>query len=253
MMSYYRQPSISFGPPLTRMVKYLIIFTSTVFLVTFLPNQLLGWTFAYDYFSLIPYAVTHFVPVAGGLKLPFIWQPVTYLFLHGGWWHIVLNLLFLWMFGADLERLWGPRQFLFYFFFTGIGARLFNVLLEPSARTPTVGNSGAIFGILLAYGLLFPDRPIFLWFVIPVKAKWFVLGMGLIEFINSLNGPGSGVAHVAHLGGMVFGYLYLRGGGMPYRWQLKYHEWRRARLRRKFEIYMTKQDKKKDQQGPWIN
>ena len=252
-MSYYRQPSISFGPPLSGVVKYLIIFTSAIFLLTYLPAQLFHWDFPFLYFSLIPYAVTHFVPLAGGLRLPFIWQPVTYLFLHGGWFHIIFNLFALWMFGADLERLWGPRQFLFYFFLTGIGAALFDVMLQPNAQIPTIGKSGAVYGILLAYGVLFPDRPILLWMIIPIKAKWFVVIMGLIEFVSSMNGPGTGVAHVAHLGGMLFGYLYLRGGGMPYRWQLKYHEWRRARLRRKFEVYMTKQDKKKDQQGPWIN
>ncbi len=235
------------------MVKYLIIFTSAVFLLTYLPAELAHWTFPYDYFSLVPYAITHFIPIVDGVRVPFVWQPVTYLFLHGGWGHIILNLLFLWMFGSDLERLWGPRQFLFYFFLTGIGAGLFNVLLEPNVKLPTVGNSGAIYGLLLAYGLLFPDRPIFLWFVIPVKAKWFVLGMGVLEFYSSLSQPGSGVSHVAHLGGMLFGFLYLRGGGLPYRLQLKYHEWRRARLRRKFEIYMNEQDKKKDQRGPWIN
>ncbi len=235
------------------MVKYLILFTSAVFILTFLPNQLFGWTFAYDYFSLIPYAVTHLVPLVPGVRIPFVWQVVTYLFLHGGWMHILFNLLMLWMFGSDLERLWGSKQFLFYFFLTGIGAALFDVALQPNVQIPTVGNSGAVYGILLAYGMLFPDRPIFLWFVIPVKAKWFVLGMGLIEFFSSLSGPGTGVAHLAHLGGMLFGYMYLRGGRFPYRLQLKYHEWRRARLRRKFEIYMQDQDKKRDQHGPWIN
>ncbi len=252
-MSYYRQPSISFGPPLTRMVKYLIIFTSAVFLLTYLPDQIAHWGYPYYYFSLIPYAVTHFVPLVGGVRLPFIWQPVTYLFLHGGWFHIIFNLFALWMFGSDLERLWGPRQFLFYFFLTGIGAGLFDVLLQPNAQLPTVGNSGAVYGLLLAYGIIFPERIILLWMIIPIKAKWFVAIMGLIEFVTSLSGPGTGVAHVAHLGGMLFGFLYLRGGGLPYRWQLRYHEWRRARLRRKFEIYMTKEDKKKDEHGPWIN
>src|SRR5579859_549007 len=251
-MSYYRQPSISFGPPLTRMVKYIIIFTSAVFVLTliigslpFQAAQRYFWAYPNAYFGLSPYYVIH-APF-------FIWQPVTYLFLHGGWFHIIFNLFALWMFGADLERLWGPRQFLFYFFLTGIGAGLFDVMLQPNATIPTIGNSGAVYGLLMAYGLLFPDRPILLWLVIPIKAKWFVVIMGLIEFVSSLNRSGTGISHVAHLGGMLFGFLYLRGGGLPSRWQLQYQDWRRARLRRKFEIYMSDQEKKKDDAGKWIN
>jgi len=243
-MSSYRQPTISFGPPMTRMVKYLIIFTSAVFAVTYLPAQILGWTAPYAWLGLRPYDVTHHF---------FLWQPVTYLFLHEGWFHIIFNLFALWMFGSDLERLWGPRQFLLFFFLTGIGAALFDIALQWNAVTTTIANSGAVYGILKAYGLLFPDRPLLLWLVIPIKAKWFVVLMGLIEFVSSLSGSGSGISHVAHLGGMLFGYLYLRGGGLPYRWQLRYHDWRRARLRRKFEVYMQDQDKKKDDPGRWVN
>lgn len=252
-MSYRRHATMSFGPPLTRMVKYIIVFTSAVFLLTYLPAQIFGWVYPYQYLGLRPYDVTHFIQIYGGIRLPFIWQPVTYLFLHEGWFHIIFNLFALWMFGADLERLWGSRQFLFYFFLTGIGAAVFDVLIQPGATSTTIGNSGAVYGVLLAYGLLFPDRPIFLWLVIPIKAKWFVLVMGLIEFVSSLSGPGSGVSHVAHLGGMLFGFLYLRGSRIPFRWQLRYQEWRRRRLRRKFEVYMRDQEKGKDDAGRWIN
>ena len=105
----------------------------------------------------------------------------------------------------------------------------------------------------MAYGLLFPDRPLCSGSSFPSKRSGLWCGMGLIEFVSSLSGSGSGISHVAHLGGMLFGYLYLRGGGLPYRWQLQYHDWRRARLRRKFEIYMQDQDKKKDDPGRWIN
>ncbi len=239
-MASYRQVAFSFGPPLTRMVKGLIVFTSAAFVLTFFPAQLFNWTSPVAWLGLRPYDVTHNF---------FIWQVVTYLFLHGGFLHVIFNLFALWMFGSDLERLWGPRQFLFYFFLTGIGAGLFDVLLQPSSLTITIGNSGAVYGVLLAYGLLFPDRPIFLWLIIPIKAKWFVVIMGLIEFFSS---PGSGVDHVAHLGGMLCGFLYLRGGGLTYRWQLGYHEWRRARLRKRFEGYMRKHEGK-DDAGRWIN
>ena len=242
-MSYYRQASISFGPPLTRMVKYLILFTSAVFVVTYLPAAIFHWNDPFRWFGLSPYEVTHRL---------FLWQPITYLFLHVGFFHIIFNLFALWMFGSDLERLWGPRRFLFYFFLTGIGAGLFDVLLQPSTFSTTIGNSGAVYGLLLAYGLLFPDRPILLWLLIPVKAKWFVVFMGVVEFVSSLGTPGSGVSHVAHLGGMLFGFLYLRGGGLNFRLQLRYHEWRRARLRKKFQLYMREQERK-DDAGRWIN
>jgi membrane associated rhomboid family serine protease len=246
-MSYYRQTSFSFGPPLTPMVKRLLIVTGAIFIVTYIPLQLFHWSWPFVWFSLQPYEVVHHL---------FLWQLATYLFLHGGFFHIAFNLFALWMFGSDLERLWSSPRFLYYFFLTGIGAGVCDVLLHtilasgvPSA---TIGNSGAVYGILLAYGMLFPDRPIFLWLLIPIKAKWFVLGIGIIEFLSSLSGPGSHVSHIAHLGGMLFGFLYLRGGRLPYRFQLRYHEWRRARLRKKFEVYMRKEEKK-DETGRWIN
>lgn len=238
-----RRTTMSFFPPLTPALKYLVIVTSAVFVLTYIPVLLFDWTAPVYWLGLTPYLVTH----QGRL-----WQPVTYLFIHGGPLHIIFNLLMLWMFGSDLERLWGSRQFLFYFFLTGVGAALFDVLLQPSAVTTTIGNSGAVYGILLAFGLLFPDRPIFLWFVIPVKAKWVVLGMGIFEFMGELSRSHSGISHIAHLGGMLFGFLYLRGGGFWYRWQLGYQEWRRARLRRKFEVYMRKHEPK-DDAGRWIN
>ncbi len=242
-MSYSRRPSISFGPPLSPAVKLLIIVTSAAFVLTFIPRELFKWVTPYVWFGLSPYGVTH------GF---FVWQFVTYLFLHQDFFHIFFNMFAVWMFGSDLERQWGSRAFLFYYFLTGIGGGLFDVLLQPTRMMPTVGCSAAVYGLLLAYGVLFPDRPIFLWLVIPIKAKWFVVIMGAIEFLSSLGGGASPVSHVAHLGGMVFGFLYLRGSGLTYRLQLRYHEWRRTRLRRKFELYMRKREQK-DDAGRWIN
>ncbi|HEY6292260.1 MAG TPA: rhomboid family intramembrane serine protease [Terriglobia bacterium] len=244
-MARYGQAQISFGPPLTGVVKSLVIVTSAAFLLTYVPAQFVEWRLPFLLFGLTPYAVTHHL---------WIWQLGTYLFLHGGWFHIIFNLFALWMFGYDLERAWGSQRFLLYFFLTGIGAGLFSVVLQPSSFVMTIGNSGAVYGILLAYGMLFPERPIFLWFVIPIKAKWFVLIMGLIEFWASLTQPGSGVSHIAHLGGMLFGYLYLRGmkgGRLVFDLRGQYAEWRRTRLRRKFEVYMQKRDRKGPDQ--WVN
>jgi membrane associated rhomboid family serine protease len=251
MPRYYGGPQISFGPPFTGMVRALCIVTAAVFLVTYVPAVLVGspLLFRTDILGLVPAMVTHGA----------IWQPVTYLFLHGGWFHIIFNLFALWMFGYDLEQAWGPRRFLTYFFLTGIGGALFNIVLDPGSMIPVIGNSAAVYGILLAFGMLFPDRPIFLWFVIPVKAKWFVLVMGLIEFWASLTQPGGNISHLAHLGGMLFGFFYVRAmrgrrrtiaPGLNLRG--RFDEWRRARLRRKFESYMRKQDEHRGP-GGWVN
>ncbi|MGA3326755.1 MAG: rhomboid family intramembrane serine protease [Terriglobia bacterium] len=246
-MSRYRQVAFSFGPPLTPMVKRLIIITSAAFILTYIPSQIFGSKF-FDYiawFGLWADLVIH--------KL-YVWQLVTYLFLHGGWFHIIFNMFALWMFGSDLESKWGGKKFLFYYFLTGIGAGILDVTLNTLFVVnppPTIGCSGAVYGLLLAYGMLFPERLIYLYMIIPIKAKWFVVIMGAIELVSSF-GSGSNVSHFAHLGGMLFGYLYLRGWSLPYRWQLQYHEWRRAQLRKKFEVYMRDQEKK-DNHGRWVN
>ena len=246
-MPRYGQVQVSFGPPLTRMVKYLIIVTGAIFVLTYLGLQLFHWTWPLAWLSLQPYDVIHRL---------FLWQLVTYLFLHGGFFHIIFNLLMLWMFGSELEYRWGGRRFLFYFFLTGIGAGfcdvVLNTLLAPGLRTATIGNSGAVYGVLLAYGMLFPDRPVLFALMIPMKAKWLVLIMGAIEFLSSLGGPGSGISHFAHLGGMLFGFLYLRGASLPYVLRLRYDEWRRARLRKKFAVYMREHESK-DDAGRWIH
>jgi len=247
-MVRYSQAGFSFGPPITPMVKRLVMVIGAVFLLTYIPAVAFGWRFAYDWFSLVPYLVVHRF---------FVWQLVTYLFLHGGWFHVIFNLFALWMFGSDLERQWGSKRFLFYFFLTGVGAGLCDVLLNtlfpPAIPSATIGCSGAVYGLLLAYGVLFPERVILFSLFIPMKAKWFVALMGLIEFVSSLSGPGSGVSHVAHLGGMLFGFLYLRGATLPFRLQLEFSEWRRRRLRKRFEVYMRKQEDKKDDAGRWVN
>jgi rhomboid family protein len=242
-MPNYRGASISFGPPLTRAVKYLLIITGAIFVVTYLPEVMFGWGLPFAIFSLTPYEVTH------GFA---IWQLATYLFLHWGFFHIFFNLFALWMFGCDLEALWGWRRFLFFFFLCGIGAGFCSVALQPSSTIPTLGNSGAVYGLLLAYGLTFPDRPIYLYMIIPIKAKWFALIMGGIEFVSSFQTPGSGVSHIAHLGGMLFAFVYLKSRGTNFGWRSQYAGWRRARLRRKFETYMRDHERK-DNSGRWIN
>jgi rhomboid family protein len=182
-----------------------------------------------------------------------IWQPVTYMFLHGGIWHILFNMLALWMFGTELEHIWGSRFFLKYYFITGLGAGATMLLLSLFSSSvyysSTIGASGAIYGVLLAYALYFPNRPIFVYFLFPIPAKYFVLIFGAIEFF-SMSDSTSGVAHGAHLGGLVVGYLYLKGlrlggigglGGLRTNLtgeiRYRYLKWKYDRQRRKFDVY----------------
>jgi len=138
-----------------------------------------------------------------------VWQLVTYMFLHdpNGFMHIFLNMLFLWMFGAELEREWGTREFLKYYFITGIGAGILNIVLSSS---PTIGASGAVYGVMLAYALRYPNRYIYIYFLFPVKIKYFMAFLALISFFSTFGSYGDGIAHAAHLGGIVIGYIYLK-------------------------------------------
>lgn len=142
-------------------------------------------------------------------KKYYLWQLFTYIFLHGGITHLLFNLLALWMFGGALENEWGSKKFLFFFLFCGMGAGLCTVLFTPNQMIPVIGASGAIYGILLAFGWLFPNRPIFLYFLFPIPAKYMVILYGLIELFASLEGTGGGIAHLTHLGGLLFGLLYM--------------------------------------------
>jgi membrane associated rhomboid family serine protease len=242
-MVRYREYSVSFGPPLTPKVKGLITATAVAFVLTYFPARIAHWGYPYFFFGLRPYLVTHDL---------FLWQPFTYLFLHAGFFHIIFNLFVLWMFGPDLESLWGGKRFLFYYFLTGVGAGVVDVLLSPHSIVMTIGCSGALFGLMLAYGLLFPERPIYMYFFIPIKAKWFVVLMGVIEFVSLFGQAGTGVSYIAHLSGMLIGYLYLRGFRLPSGLRRNYEDWRRARLRKQFEVYMRKHEKR-DGPDRWVN
>jgi len=135
-----------------------------------------------------------------------LYQLVTYIFLHGGFFHLFINLFVLFMFGRELETRWGTRKFLIYYFVSGVGAGIITALFS---KYPVVGASGAIYGLLLAYGVLYPNRYILVWFILPVKAKYMVVFFALMEFFATLNTSGDGISHVSHLGGMVFGGMLL--------------------------------------------
>jgi membrane associated rhomboid family serine protease len=239
-------------------IKTLIIACAAIFLGQTLLGMFAGdgavkWV--WDTFGLQPFAVTH---------LFFIWQPFTYLFLHGGIWHVLLNMLFLWMFGADLERAWGTRRFYAYYFTCGVGAGIVNVIVKTiidphghgTSMIPTIGASGAIYGVLLAAAIVFPDRQVWIIpFPITLPMKVYALIMGALEFYFGLtSGSGDSVSHVCHLGGMFVGYVYLRRSSFFYDFRNKYSDWQRKRLRRKFEVYEREHhDKPPSNPDNWVN
>lgn len=186
----YRQPGYGM---LTPGVKNLLLANVTVFIGQILAPAI----FESRLFILDPELV---------FKSGFIWQLVTYMFLHGGFGHIFFNMFALWMFGVELERTWGTREFVKFYFMTGIGAGVFIALFTSY---PTIGASGAIYGILAAFALFFPDRYVYLYFLFPIKMKYLALFLGILEFLSSYRAA-DGIAHVAHLGGMIIGFIYLR-------------------------------------------
>ena len=223
----------SFGPgPVTPAIKAIMIASVAGYLgALIVPAITLG-------FGLRP------ADVVGKLH---VWQLVTYMFLHGGVFHILFNMLALWMFGVELERMWGSKFFTKYYFVTGVGAALTTLILSltplPFANqlyySLTIGASGAIYGVLLAYAMYFPNRPIYIYFVFPIPARYFVMIMGAISLLSSMNGPGGGIAHTTHLGGLVAGYLYLKGVRINVLSEIKYRylKWRINRMRRRFDVY----------------
>ena len=193
-MTYYRY-RFSFGYGLTPIVKKLMIIMGAFFFLQLLVSPRITL-----YLGLVPVLVW---------KKLFLWQLVTYIFLHGGISHILFNLLALWMFGGELESTWGSSRFLRFFLFCGIGAGICTVVFSPNQFIPVIGASGAIYGILLAFGWLFPNRLIYIYFLFPIPAKYFVIIFGLIELYASMAGTGGGIAHLTHLGGLLFGFLYM--------------------------------------------
>ena len=211
--------------------KNLLIINVVAFLVCFVMGKdASGGYFLNEVFGLHFFMASNF----------HVYQLITYMFMHGGFEHIIFNMFALWMFGCVVERVWGPKKFLFYYIACGLGAGLFQELAQvvqfyllASEQLPsfgvsdmwlvarnssevlnqwtTVGASGAIYGILLAFGMLFPEERMFIFpLPVPIKAKYFVIGYAAIELFSAIATTGDGVAHVAHLGGMVFGFFMIR-------------------------------------------
>jgi len=180
-------------------VKLLLIFNTVIFSMV----EISGMQFElfYSNFGLIPAKVwSSFM----------IWQPVTYLFLHGGFIHLLFNMFVLWMFGKDLEQNWGSISFLKYYFACGIGAGIATSILGWGSYTPVIGASGAVYGLLLAYGLTYPNRLVYLYGIFPIKVKFMVIGMGVIAFFSSMTSTNSTVSHITHIAGMIVGLIYLQ-------------------------------------------
>ena len=233
-MSRYSRPtavSYSFGPgPMTPAVKVIIWANIGMFVASLLYAQLP------DFLGLVPQAV---------VERFWIWQLGTYMFLHAGPLHILFNMLGVWMFGTELERVWGTREFARYYAITGIGAGLIAGAasflpvgaLQATYASATIGASGALYGLLIAYAMRWPERPILL-LLVPVPAKYFVMIYGALALL-SVSDPR--VSAAAHLGGLIVGYLYLKqfrfGGGVTAEIKYRYLKWRMNRLRRKFDVY----------------
>jgi membrane associated rhomboid family serine protease len=222
----------SFGPgPLTPAIKALIAINVAAFLV-----------------ALVVPAVALLLGLrpADVVERLYLWQPLTYMFVHGGIFHILFNMLALWMFGVELERMWGSRYFTKFYFIAGGGAALTTLVVSfmpgfggEVYDALTIGASGAVYGVLLAYALYFPHRPIYMYFVFPIPAKYFVMIIGAISLLASMGGPGGGIAHTTHLGGLAAAYLYLKGGRIHFTSEVKYRylKWRINRMRRRFDVY----------------
>lgn len=203
---YYRPMGFggfSFFPPV---IKNLLIINGAVFFLTvMMENIVVGGVPAGDilmrWFALMPFGSGFFQ----------VWQIITYQFLHGGFGHIFFNMFTLWMFGVELEQIWGSKKFLSYYLLCGVGGGVAHLGLSEfltGSVPPVIGASGAIFGIMIAFALMFPDRYIFLYFLIPVKTKYFI-GFMIVLNLLAIDDRGSGVAHLAHIGGALTGLLFI--------------------------------------------
>jgi membrane associated rhomboid family serine protease len=246
----YRSRSSLFNWSFPTGVKWLVISNVAVYIVYFFGSWIKGEPI-FGSLELMPSAV-----IRGAF-----WQPVTYLFLHSltSFTHILFNMLMLWMFGAPIEETWGTRRFLIYYFVCGIGAGICVVLVNLAFGNPhqrVLGASGAIYGLLLAFGMLFPNQTVLLSFLFPIKAKYMVMIFGAIAFMSSFQ-SGSTVSNLAHLGGMIFGFAYMKtqfgsriGGNVNFDLRGRWKEYKLQRARRKFKVYLKKHGSDSD---PWVN
>lgn len=212
-MSYYRYSNSSYYRPsffggfkfFPPVIKALLISNVAMYLLASIAG---AFTIQGAPLSSVINVLLPLYPIGDGFH---IWQLFTYMFMHGGLMHLLFNMFALWMFGMELENGWGSQKFLVYYLICGVGAGLSNLFIGPlfSSAGPTVGASGAIYGVLIAFGMIYPDRPIFVYFLLPIRARYFVLLYILLEVYAGVTGTPDGVAHFAHLGGAAVGLIYL--------------------------------------------
>ena len=233
--------SSNYSSSLTPGVKWLLLSNVAVFLLQYLGGRAIAGPIR-TLFALTPeLAINHLM----------VWQVFTYMFLHGGIGHILFNMLALWMFGTTLEQDWGTRFFLKYYFLCGIGAGVCVLVVNAIIGAwdiPTLGASGAIFGLLIAFGVLYPNQIVLFFFIFPMKAKYMVMIVGAITFLEAWD-VNSGVSNVAHLGGMAFGYVYLRMRFLRIDYgyfRREYNAWKLRRAKKRFQVYMRKHGSDRD-------
>ncbi|MEX0935882.1 MAG: rhomboid family intramembrane serine protease [Gemmatimonadota bacterium] len=192
----YGTQRFAFGYQLTPWVKRLLIANTFVFLLT----MIVGQNLLFNWFGFSP---------SDALTRP--WGAVTYMFLHGGIWHLLANMIGLFFFGPPLESRWGSSEFLKYYLLCGLGGVVLSFVFAPAGTI--IGASAAVYAIMLAFAWHWPEVPIYIWGIFPVKAKWVVAAAFVLVFINAFGGAGGGVAHFAHLGGLLTGLGYLKFGG----------------------------------------
>ncbi|MBN2103087.1 rhomboid family intramembrane serine protease [bacterium] len=198
-MNYYRRVQFGMGGAMPDTVKKLLIANVAVFVL----QMFVGHEMIF-YFGLVPRLIW---------KNYYFWQWFSYMFLHGGFFHIAMNMYVLWMFGSDIERMWGSKAFLQYYLISGVGAGIFYSAVSYHSQIPTIGASGAVYAILVAFAVLFPRRQIMMIFPpIVMQARTMVMIFLGIELFYGISGSSDGVAHVAHLGGALVGYLYMKQG-----------------------------------------
>jgi len=243
MSGNYSQPQISFGPSITPGVKWLIIINVVVFLM-----QLISASLGAGISSPLEDLLAHNNDY---INRGYIWQLFTYQFLHfrGSYFHLIFNMYALWVFGSELEAKWGRKEFIRFYLYSGTGAGIIiyilPVLLGQKAGT-TIGASGAIFGVMLAYALTWPNRVLMLMMVFPVKVKYYVLGLGVMSLVLTLNITNSRISHVGHLGGLITAYLYivLRLSRDSHRFQKStlMHKWKMTKQRKLWKQQQKKQE-----------
>jgi membrane associated rhomboid family serine protease len=204
-MSYYRPLGrFSVFPPV---IKNLLIINAAVFLVQMLASNLMFNGRPLGYLLNVWFALN---PLGADFNFQ-VWQLITYQFMHGGFGHIFFNMFALWRFGMEIENNWGSKKFLTFYLLCGVVAGLFQLFLTPllgAGAAITIGASGAVYGVLISFALMFPDRPIYLYFLLPIKAKYLVGFLIILEFLL-VDSAGSNVAHLAHLGGALAGFLFI--------------------------------------------